>query len=98
MNYFWNKIDRKLFFSSHIKTLCTKACQKLCTFSRILNWLDQDEKNLLYRSIIRSEFKYCGLVWLFCPVQVNNWMNRLQDFQNFQILSNSTKKTIKIWS
>ena len=47
------KIDRKLTLNSHIKTLYTKACQKLCALLRISNYFEQNEKSLLYRSVIK---------------------------------------------
>ena len=41
------KIDQKLTFSSHIKTLCTKAGQKLRALVWISNYLDQNRNFFL---------------------------------------------------
>ena len=49
-------IDRKV---------CGKAGQKLSALLRISLYLDQEEKVLLYKSMIKSQFNYCLLVWMF---------------------------------
>ena len=57
-------IDRKMNFHTHIKNICGKAVQKLSALLRISLYLDQEEKVLLYKSIIKSQFNYCLLVWM----------------------------------
>ena len=46
------------------------------TILRIANYLDQNKKNLLHLSMIKSQFSYCPLVWMYCLKQSNNlvWM------------------------
>ena len=56
------QIDNKLNFENHIKSLCNKASQKLGALQRISNMLDRQKKNLLFNSIIKSQFSYCPLV------------------------------------
>ena len=97
-------IDRKLTFSSHIKALCTKASQKLCALLGIPNYLHQNEKNLLHRSIIKSQFNYCPFVWMFCSRQSINSRNKLQERalritnddqkENFQDLTSKYKEYV----
>ena len=60
------QIDNKLNFENHIKSLCNKAYQKLGALQRISNMLDTQKKNLLLNSILKSQFGYCPLVWMFC--------------------------------
>ena len=55
------QIDNKLNFENHIKPLCNKASQKLGALQRISNMLDTQKKNLLFNSIIKSQFSYCPL-------------------------------------
>ena len=43
--FFGMKVDLNLTFNSHIKTSYTKAGQKLCSFLRISNYLDQKKNN-----------------------------------------------------
>ena len=59
-------IDRKLNFKGHIKNICRKAGQKLSALLRISSHINTDKKSLLYKSIIKSQFAYCPLVWMFC--------------------------------
>ena len=59
-------LDRSMGFNAHIKNICSKAGQKLSTLLRISPYLDQGKKVLLYKSMIKSQFNYCRLVWMFC--------------------------------
>ena len=59
------QIDNKLNFENHIKSLCNKVSQKLGALQRISNMLDTQKKNLLFNSIIKSQFSYCPLVGCF---------------------------------
>ena len=60
-------LDRNMNFHTHIKDLCRKAGQKLSTLLRIIPYLDQGKRVLLYTSMIKSQFNFCQLVWMFCP-------------------------------
>ena len=62
--------------NTHIKNICRKAGQKLSALLRISPYLDQGKKILLYKSMIKSQFNYCPLVWMFCSRQPNNLINR----------------------
>ena len=55
-------IDDKLTFDSHIKSICRKAGQKLSALSRISPYLETDKKELLFKSMVQSQFNYCPLV------------------------------------
>ena len=70
------QIDNKLNFENHIKSLCSKASQKLGALQRISNMLDTQKKNLLFNSIIKSQFSYCPLVWMFCS---NSLLNNVHE-------------------
>ena len=65
-------LDRNMNFHTHIKNICRKAGQKLSALLRISPYLDQRKKVLLYKSMIKSQFNYCPLVWMFCSRQSNN--------------------------
>ena len=71
--------DRDLSFDKHIKSLCRKAGQKLNALARISNYLTHDQKRLLLNSIIKSQFSYCPLIWMFCSRSLNNLINRIQE-------------------
>ena len=51
-------IDNKLRFECHVKNLCKKASQKIWTLSRLINYLNDSEKKLIFSALIKSEFSY----------------------------------------
>ena len=63
-------------FKGHIKYICRKADQKLSALLRISSHISTDKKALLYKSMIKSQFGYCLLVWMFCFRQSNNLINK----------------------
>ena len=88
-------IDKNLNFKRHIKNNCRKAGQKLSALPRISSHTSTDKKSLLYKSMIKSQFAYCSLVWVFCFRQLNNLISKVheralkliyQDNSNFEVL------------
>ena len=88
-------LDRNLNFKGHIKSICRKAGQKLSALLKMSSHINTDKIALLYKSMIKSQFTYCPLVWMFCFRQSNNLMNKVheralkliyQDNCNFQVL------------
>ena len=41
--------------------------------------LDTQKKNLLYNSIIKSQFSYCPVVWMFCSGRSNSLVNNVHE-------------------
>ena len=72
-------INRDVSFDKHIKSLCRKAGQKLNALARISNYLTHDQRRLLLHSVIKSQFSYCPLIWMFCSRFLNNIMNRIHE-------------------
>ena len=72
-------LDRNMNFHTHIKNICRKAGQKLRALLRISPYLDQRKNVLLYKSMIKSQFNYCLLVWMFCSRQSNNLINKVHE-------------------
>ena len=72
-------LDRSMDFNTHIKNICKKAGKKLSALLRISPYLDQGKKVLLYKSMIKSQFNYCPLVWMFCSRQSNDLINRVHE-------------------
>ena len=88
-------IDRNLNFRGHIKNICRKADQKLSALLRISSHINTGKKALFYKSMIKSQFIYCPLAWMFCFRQSNNLINKFdertlkliyQDNRNFEVL------------
>ena len=68
-------IDNKLTLSSHIRESCKKASQKISALSRILKQLNDSGKNLLFNAVVKPQFNYCPLVWIFCSRTPNKMTN-----------------------
>ena len=73
------EIDQKLTFNCHVKTLCSKAAKKLSAIQRIANIIDKEKRNLLFNAIIKSQFSYCPLVWIFCSRRSNDLINNIHE-------------------
>ena len=83
-------IDNKLTFKSHIKILCGKAAQKIGALSRPLNNLSNSQKRLIFNSIIKSQFNYYPLTWIFCS-RTTNMINIIHERALRLILNDHTK-------
>ena len=70
------QIDNSLTFDTHVKELCRKVNQKLCAFSRIRPFLNEEKAKMLLTSVVMSNFSYCPLIWLFCSKTANKDINR----------------------
>ena len=73
------EMDQKLTFNCHVKTLCSKVAKKLSALQRIANIFDEEKRNLLFNAIIKSQFSYRPLVWMFCSRGSNNLINNIHE-------------------
>ena len=73
------KIDNKLNFNEHVTSICTKASQKLHALSRVSNFMTFNQRKVIMKSFILSQFGYCPLVWMFHSRQLNNRINRIHE-------------------
>ena len=62
-------------FDSHIVAFCKKAGQKLSALARINHYLTQDQELLLLKSVVKFQFSYCPLIWMFTSQYLNNALN-----------------------
>ena len=72
-------LDSKLNFDSHITSLCKNAGQKLSALARISHYLSQDQKLLLLNSVVKSQFSYWPLIWMFTSQYLNNALNSIHE-------------------
>ena len=72
-------IDNKLNFDSHRKNMCKKTGQKLNALSRISTFLNKDQKKIIFNAMIKSQFSYCPLIWMFSSRQSNNLINKIHE-------------------
>ena len=47
--------------------------------SRISNQLNDSEKALPFNAVVKSQFNYCPLIWMFCSGPSNNMINRAHE-------------------
>ena len=72
-------LDSKLIFDSHITSLCKKACQNLSPLGRVNHYLTPDQKILLLNSVVKSQFSYFPLIWMFTSQYVKNASNSIHE-------------------
>ena len=59
-------IDCKLNYVEHVRFMCKKAARQLNALKGVSKYLPINNKMLIYRSFILSNFSFCPLVWHFC--------------------------------
>ena len=72
-------IDNGLNFNEHVTKLCKKASQKLHALSRICNYMTVEQRRVIMKAFIQSQFGYCPLVWMFCSRRLNNRINKIHE-------------------
>ena len=72
-------IDKKLTFDIHIKSIYKKEGQKRSALARIISYFNLEQNLLLIDSVIKSQFSYCPLIWMFCLLFVNNPLNHIHE-------------------
>ena len=72
-------IDNKLSFDSHINRICKKAGQKLSALSQISAFTDLNKRQILFQTIIKLQFSYCPLIWMFCSRKSNKHINKIHE-------------------
>ncbi len=67
-----------LNFDQQIKNMCKKAARQLNVLLRLSKFLTADNKILIYKSFIRSNFNFCPLIWHFCSKANSYKLEKLQ--------------------
>ena len=70
-------IDSHLKCESHIESLCSISSQKLYAISRLLSYMNLDQRRLIIKSSNNSQFGYCPLIWMNHSRELNNILNRI---------------------
>ena len=87
-------LDSKLIFESHIESFCKKADQKLNALASLKNYLTSDQRQLLLHSVIKPQFTYCLLIWMFTSRYLNNALNNIHE-RALRLIYNDHKKSFK---
>ena len=69
-------IDKKLTFHSHVKRICKKPVQKLSALSQISAFTDLNKRQILFQTMIKSQFSYCPLIWMFFSRKSNTLLTK----------------------
>ena len=88
-------IDNKLNFKSHISELCKKASRKVAALSRLSRYLHNSEKKIIFNWIIKSQFSYFPLVWMFCSRTSNYMIKKLHE-RSLRIILNDYSSDFNI--
>ena len=73
-------------FDSHVKNIYRKASQKLCPLSWISNYMKTNERKIFFCGMIKSQFSYCSLIWMFYSRKSNNLINKIHE-RSLRIIS-----------
>ena len=71
-------IDNRLTFHSHINNICRKAVNEINALKRLSVQMGKNEKMVVMKSFILSNFNYCPLVWHFCSKTDTDRMEKIQ--------------------
>ena len=72
-------IDRKLTFNYHVTNLCMKAGRKLSSLIRLCKFYTLEQRRLLMKSFIDSQFAYSPMVWMFHDRGLDNKINKVHE-------------------
>ena len=87
-------IDNKLSFDEHVTGLCRKASQKLHALSRISHFMKTQQRQIIMKSFINSQFGYCPLVWMFHSRKLNKRINKIHE-RSLRIVYDDTESTFR---
>ena len=59
--------------------MCGKARQKLYALSRMFSYTSLDQRKLIMKSFINSQFVYSPLIWMNHNRELNNKMTRIHE-------------------
>ena len=66
------ELDYQLNFNEQVSRTCQKVAKQLNALQRISKFLSEESRLLAFKSLIRSNFCNCRVVWHFCS---KNWKN-----------------------
>ena len=72
-------IDNELKLDKHIDQICDKAGNKISALARVRHHFSFENRRMLLKTFIESQFSYCPLVWMFHGRVINQRINRLHE-------------------
>ena len=75
-------LDNKLEFATHSLFNTKNANKEFNALTRIQKYMTTDRKKLIFPSVVKLQFTFCPLIWVFCTkhslLRVNNIHERCQ--------------------
>ena len=87
-------IDNKFSFEEHVGSMCNKASQKLHALSRIAQYMDVKQRQLIMKAFVNSQFGYCPIVWMFHSRKMNHRINKIHE-RLLRIVFNDNTSTFR---
>ena len=87
-------IDKKLSFDCHIRKMCKTSGQKLNALSRITTFLNRDQKSIIFNAMIKSQFSYCPIIWMFSSRRSNNLINKVHE-RSLRLITNDENSSFE---
>ena len=72
-------IDSNLTFDEYISSICNKVSKTINVLNRLVNYMSFDERCMVMRAFIESQFNYCPVIWMFHSRTLNNKNNYLHE-------------------
>ena len=72
-------INNKLRFKTHLKDLYKRAFQNYLHSIMFNKLLKRFWKKMIFNALIKSQFSYCPLAWMFCSRLTNNMSNKMHE-------------------
>ena len=72
-------IDGDLSVNGYVSSLHKNAGSKLSVLSRLSNLISFQQRRLLMKSLVKVQFEYCPLVWIFHGRKVNRKINQMHE-------------------
>ena len=72
-------LDNNLTMADHIQKICKQASNKLHALARISKFLNDQQRIILMKSFVISQFYYCPITWMYCQRKSNNLINKIHE-------------------
>ena len=72
-------INWELEFDKHVSMICSKTSRKLTVLARMSRLLTFENRKTIFKAFVKSQLKYCPLIWMFHNWYMNNKINRLHE-------------------
>ena len=73
-----------------------RPSQKVAALSHLANYLKLEKRKLIFNSMIKSQFIYCPLVWMFYSRTSSNLINKTQECSLRLILNDHESSFVEL--